>query len=63
MYLVDKFFIRGVHAERAMNESNLDYRQSRDHEQKGIRDIIHKFFLGMTPYYITKHLFDNLHEL
>lgn len=50
-YLVDKLFLKGVNIDRSLNETNLDYRQSRREEQKGIREFVHKYHLGLQPFY------------
>jgi len=55
VYLVDKLFVKGVSADRSKNDTNLDYVQSKDMEASGIRQYIHKFHLGLQPYYFKKH--------
>jgi len=54
VYLIDKLFVKGVSADRSKNDSNLDYVQSKEMEPLGIRQYIHKFHLGLQPYYFKK---------
>jgi len=54
VYLVDKIFVKGVSADRSKNDTNLDYVQSKEFEALGIRQYIHKFHLGLQPYYFKK---------
>jgi hypothetical protein len=59
VYIVDKLFLKGVNMQRALNDTNLDYVQTRQDERKGIREYIHKYHLGLQPFYFKK-TFENL---
>jgi len=51
VYLIDKMFIKGVNAVRSENDTNADYIAENSLESIGIRNYIHKFHLGLQPYY------------
>lgn len=53
-YLIDKLFIKGVSVKREENDSNADYIALKDQEARGIRTYVHKFHLGLQPYYYKK---------
>lgn len=55
VYLVDKLFIKGVNAIRSENDTNADYVAEKSLEAVGIRNYIHKFHLGLQPYYFKLH--------
>jgi hypothetical protein len=54
VYIVDRLFLKGVNIQRALNETNLDYVQTRQLERKGIREYVHKYHLGLQPFYFKK---------
>lgn len=53
-YLIDKLFIKGISTDRDYNDSNADYEVVKDQEDIGLRTYIHKFHLGLQPYYWKK---------
>jgi hypothetical protein len=63
VYIVDKLFLKGVNMERSLNDTNLDYVQTRHNEINGIREYIHKYHLGLQPFYFKKTFENQLKEL
>lgn len=63
VYLIDKLFIKGVSADRDKNDSNADYVALKDVESRGIRTYVHKFHLGLAPYYYKRQYDDELSKL
>lgn len=51
MFLHDKIFIKGISSVRSQNDTNADYIADKHLESIGIRSYIHKFHLGLQPYY------------
>ena len=49
-------FIQGVNQTRENNETNLDYLLLTSAESDGLRQYLHKFFLGQGAYYFDKEL-------
>jgi len=62
-YLIDKLFIKGISTDRDYNDSNADYEVVKDQEEMGLRSYIHKFHLGLQPYYWKKVQEKNLMAL
>ena len=63
VYIVDRLFFKGVNMERNLNETNLDYVQSRKNERQGIREYIHKYHIGLQPFYFKKHFEKQITEM
>lgn len=53
-YIIDQLFIKGLSADRTMNDTNLDYVMSDALEVDGLRSYIHKYNLGLQPFYFKK---------
>jgi hypothetical protein len=56
-------FIKGLSTDRDANDSDADYVVVKDQEDIGIRRYIHKFHLGLQPYYWKKVHEDKMKEL
>lgn len=51
-YIIDKFFVKGIKADRDQNDTNFDYLYVDNHENMGLRFYLHKYFIGLHPYYM-----------
>jgi hypothetical protein len=60
VYLHDKIFIKGVNAIRSENDTNADYVAQKDEESIGLRKYVHKYHLGLQPYYFKLKNLDDL---
>ena len=63
VYLADKIFIKGVNATRSENDTNADYIVEKSLETIGIRNYIHKYHIGLQPYYFKLKNEDQLNLL
>lgn len=52
-FIIDKMMIKGVNFNRAENDNNMDYLLSEGGENDGMRYYIHRYFLGLHPYYLS----------
>jgi hypothetical protein len=50
--IIDELVIKGVSPDREMNDSNIDYLLDKTKEQDGLRQYLHKFFMGDHLYYL-----------
>lgn len=65
-YMVETQFCRGVQFDRSKNWANLDYSLDISKEGDGMKSYVHKYFLGMEPFYFELHsekTFNRMEEL
>ena len=60
---VDRLFIKGVGIERDTNADQMDYTRITSLESNGLRQYVHKFELGMQPYYYQQRYEKELRQL